>query len=274
MEIPKATAIVLAGRRRLMPEELAISHGVSDKCLVPVGGRPLIEHVLETLASSPLIARIIISVNDPAILSSLPVCASLMASGQVTAMVASGNIADSVLAAAEGWKAPFLITTADNVMLTSEAIENMVGTAATLQADAAVAFARKGDILSAHPDGQRRFYEFADDGYSNCNCYWIGGAGALKAAEIFRSGGQFAKNPMRIANSFGIWNLIRFRMGWGSLSQSFDRLSRRMQLRLVPVIFTDGSLAIDVDNERTHRVVSELLELRSATIPDKPRVSA
>lgn len=262
MEMPKATAIVLAGRRRSTPEDLAVSHGVSDKCLVPVGGRPLIEHVLETLASSPLIARIIISVNDPEILSPLPVCASLMASGQVTAIAASGNIADSVLAATAGRQAPFLITTADNVLLTREAIETMVATAAGSRADAAVAFARKGDIRSAHPDGQRRFYEFADDGYSNCNCYWIGGADALNAAEIFRSGGQFAKNPMRIAHAFGLWNLVRFRMGWGSLSQSFERLSRHMRMRLVPVIFEDGSLAIDVDNERTHRVVSELLERR------------
>jgi GTP:adenosylcobinamide-phosphate guanylyltransferase len=256
------SAIILAGRRADRPEPLALAHGVSDKCLVPVGGLPLIEHVAATLSTSPWIDRIIVSVNDPATLRGLPVCSALIASRRMLVLSSRGNLADSVLDAASRLSTPVMITTADNVLLTHQAIATMVQEASAAGADAAVAFARKADIMAAHPDGQRRFYEFRDDGYSNCNCYWLGNEAALKAADVFRSGGQFAKNPLRIAAVFGIINLIRFRLGWGTLAASLARISKRMGLRIQPVIMEDGELAIDVDNERTHRVVAELLARR------------
>mgnify|MGYP001179585216 CR=1 FL=1 len=258
----RQSAIILAGRRADRPEPLARAHCVSDKCLVPVGGLPLIEHVAGTLSPSPWIDRIIVSVNEPNLLKDLPVCGALIASGRMLALPSKGNLADSVIDAASRLATPVLITTADNVLLTHHAIATVVQQGQARGADAAVAFARKADILAAHPDGQRRFYEFRDDGYSNCNCYWLGNEAALKAAEVFRSGGQFAKNPLRIASVFGLFNLIRFRFGFGTLAESLQRISKRMGLWVTPVVMDDGALAIDVDNERTHRVVAEILDRR------------
>lgn len=260
-----AAAIVLAGRRSDKTDPLAEAHDVSDKCLVPVHGKPLIEHVIATLSASPHIENIIVSVNEPAILHELPVCSDLIRSGRLVVIRSSANLAASIIDAVGLSKTPVLITTADNVLLSPQAIADMVTTAQAQGADAAAAFARKGDILAAHPDGQRRFYEFADDGYSNCNCYWLGSAKAMNAIEIFREGGQFAKNPGRIIKAFGLINLIRFRLGWGTLDQAFVRFSRRFGIRMCPVIFNDGRLAIDVDNERTHRVVSEIMGRTSKT---------
>lgn len=261
---PVQSAIILAGRRPGKVEALSDLHGVSDKCLVPLHGRALIEHVAETLSISPLIGKIVVSINDPSIIADLPVCGALIREGRMAAIPAKGNLADSVLDAAALTQTPVLVTTADNALLTHDGIRRMIEGTAAAGADAAAAFARKDDILAAHPDGQRRFYEFSDGGYSNCNCYWIGNPKALKAAEIFRSGGQFAKNPMRVASAFGILNLIRFRLGFGTLEAALSRISKRMGLCITPVVMTDGSLAIDVDNERTYRVVDELMARRAS----------
>ncbi len=261
------TALVLAGRRDGVVDPLAANFGAEDKCLVPIAGQPLIVHVLSALASSPLVSRIIVSINDPDLLADLPIARELERGGRLVAMTAKHNLAESIFAAAEGVEFPLLITTADNVLLTRHAVSEMHGQACKGNAEAAVAFARRDHILAAHPDGQRRFYKFADDAYSNCNCYWIKDARALSAAEVFRSGGQFAKHPMRIANAFGIFNLIRFRLGLGSLAKAFERFSNRMGLALHPVIFADGALAIDVDNARTHRIAEELLFSRLNDAP-------
>jgi GTP:adenosylcobinamide-phosphate guanylyltransferase len=258
----RQSAIILAGRRSDRPEPLAEAHGVSDKCLVAVGGEALIEHVVRALATSPRIDRMIVSINDPGLLTGLPVCGPLIQSGRMLAVRARGNLADSVIEASRAVPLPALITTADNVLLTHDAITRIMDATARAGCDAAAAFARKEDILAAHPEGQRRFYEFRDGGYSNCNTYWVGNAAALKAVEIFRSGGQFAKNPLRIASAFGPLNLLHFRLGLGSLEESVGRISRRLGLTIAPVIMDDGSLAIDVDNERTHRVVEDLLRAR------------
>ncbi|MFO1241559.1 MAG: NTP transferase domain-containing protein [Sphingomonadaceae bacterium] len=256
------TALVLAGRRDGVVDPLAETFGVEDKCLVPIAGQPLIAHVLLALASSPLVSRIIVSINNPDLLADVQIARELQSDGRLVPMVARHNLAESIFFAAESAEFPLLVTTADNVLFTHQAVSEMHSEACERNADAAVAFSRRDNILAAHPDGQRRFYAFADDAYSNCNCYWIKDARALSAAEVFRSGGQFAKHPMRIANAFGILNLIRFRLGLGSLAKAFERFSKRLGLALSPVIFADGALAIDVDNARTYKIAEELLVAR------------
>jgi hypothetical protein len=54
-------------------------------------------------------------------------------------------------------------------------------------------------------------------------------------------------------------NLIRFRLGWHTLEQMFRFISRRFGVDIRPLVMTDGRIAIDVDNERTHRVAEEVL---------------
>lgn len=261
-EMLRASAVVLAGRRNGSVDPLAQAHGVADKCLVPVLGTPCIEHVLQALAAAPQIDRIVVSINDPAILAGLPTADRLIAQGRLTAIVSDGNLATSVISAAGAVPYPLLVTTADNVLMTPESIALMIDGATAQNADAAAAFARKADILAAHPEGQRRFYEFADDGYSNCNTYWIAKAEVLRAVEIFREGGQFAKNPRRVIAAFGLINTLMFRQGWLSLDAALQRVSKRMKLKLSPVVFADGSYAIDVDNERTHKCAIEIMARR------------
>lgn len=259
-----ASAIVLAGRRDGAVDPLAAAHGVADKCLVPVLGTPCIEHVLRTLAAAPQIARIVVSINDPAILAGLPTADALVAEGRLTTIRAASNLAQSVIDAAAAADYPLLITTADNVLMTPSSIADLIQGALRQDADAAAAFATRGSILAAHPQGQRRFYEFSDDGYSNCNSYWIARPEVLRIVEIFREGGQFAKNPRRVIAAFGLFNTLLFRQRWLSLAGAMHRISKRFGLKLVPVVLADGSYAIDVDNERTHACASEIMALRHA----------
>ncbi len=269
MDDASVTALVLAGRREGAVDPLAREHGVSDKCLVPLAGKALILHVLAALERAPLIAKIIVSVNEPSALRAIAKIAALENQGKLQLVAAHSNLADSVIAAARNARFPMLVTTADNVLLTPDAIATMALQARVAHADAAVAFARKNDILNAHPYGQRRFYTFADDGYSNCNCYWIANTDALRAVEVFRSGGRFAKHPLRIVSAFGLLNLIRFRLGIGTLADAFARVSHRFGITIRPIIVTDGALAIDVDNERTYQIAARIIRRRCGASDSK-----
>lgn len=256
------TALILAGKREGAVDPLAASAGLDDKCLVPVAGRPMILHVLEALSASPEIGRVLISASDHCALRALPEISAPNRKGRLTIVPSRRNLADSVLAALADVGCPVLITTADNVLLTPDAVSSFVAAAREEGTEVAVAFTRRESVLRAHPQGQRRFYRFGDGAYSNCNLYWIGDAKALRAAEIFRGGGQFAKHPMRIVRAFGFLNLIRFRFGLGTLDGAFRRFSGRFRLAIKPVIMADGAIAIDVDNARTLRVAEELLDAR------------
>ena len=258
--VRSVTAIVLAGRRDGQVDPLAAAAGLADKCLVPVAGKPMIAHVLGALAAAPEISRIIVSTNDPGGLQVVDEVRSMVASGDLQVSAAQNNLVDSLLEAVAGARYPVLVTTADNALLTAEAITEFVSGA--METDVAVAFTRRHSVLAAHPDGQRRFYKFSDDSYSNCNTYWIGSGKALDIAEVFRSGGQFAKHPLRIVEAFGLINLLRFHYGIGSLDAAFKRFSRRFGFRIKAVILSDGAVAIDVDNERTRAVAETILMAR------------
>lgn len=249
--------VILAGQRAGQVNPLAQAHGVSHKCLVPIAGRPLIAHVIDAVAETPEIASVRVVVEREAFeaVRALAPGATLIAS--------QANLADSVIAGMEGFDGPTVITTADNVNLTPGALDAMRAALGS-GSDVAIAMARKGDVLAAHPDGQRRFYAFADDAYSNCNLYALAGPHALKAADAFRGGGQFAKSAKRIIDAFGLLNLLLFRSGLISLEGAMLRVSKRFGLRVQVVPLSDGRHAIDVDNERTYRVAQELLRMRPA----------
>ncbi|MHB9881122.1 spore coat biosynthesis protein F [Pacificimonas sp. ICDLI1SI03] len=263
MIAPIRTALVLAGRRDGTVDPFAADHGVQDKCLIPVAGLPMITHIVTSLWQTKRLEHILISSNDADAIRTVPVVARLEREGRLGFVAADDNIAGSVLKAARRAEFPLLVTTADNCLFDSSAITEFGVAAHALDSDIAVGFAPKDAILSAHPDGQRKFYQFSDMAVSTCNAYWIRNREALGAVETFRGGGQFVRHPLRIAQAFGIWNLIRFRFGMGTLEAAFRRFSRRFRLDMRAILLTNGACAIDVDNERTLRVTEEILAQRA-----------
>ena len=262
--------LILAGRRPGAADALAEAHGVADKCLVSVAGRPMIAHVLESAAATAA-KQIFVSTHHEGLLGELadPVVERLGA--RLVVVPAADNLADSVLGVAERAAFPLFVTTADNCLLTPATIDEIGREAARLGCEAGVALARREDVIAVHPQGQRRFYEFSDVAVSNCNAYWIGHRGALKAAEAFRGGGQFVKKPLRVMQAFGFVNLLRFRFGLGPIHHIFRRISRHMGVEVAPLLVSDGATAIDVDNERSLRVTEALMQ-RAA--PVSPRSSS
>ena len=252
--------LVLAGRRSATLDPLAEQFGVSHKCLVPVAGEAMIGRVLNIVDQAYPGEPIHVSIEEFELIRNEPTVARLSGEGRLKPVEAQAHIVDSVVHAGATTGFPLLITTADNVLMTPESLRRMAGEGRNSQVHALVGMARKQDIHATHPDGQRRFYEFADGGFSNCNMFWIASRKALAATEAFRHGGQFAKKPERIIKAFGILNLIRFRLGRHSLGEMFRFISRRFGVEIRPLVYEgEGRIAIDVDNERTHRVAEEVL---------------
>lgn len=256
--------VVLAAQRKGVTDSLAARFGTSHKCLVPLVGEPLIAHVLRTVTTHPRVASVAVSIEADAFEALRQAVPDAFAQAAPIVLVAAAdNITDSVTLAAAGHDGPLLITTADNALLTAASIDRMMDAAG--DSDAAVAMAERTTVLAAHPEGQRRFYQFRDGEFSNCNLYYIGNSKALRAAEIFRGGGQFAKKAQRIVDAFGLANLVLLRLRLLALGTGLRRISARIGLDISPVILSDGSQAIDVDNDRTYAIVESLIRRRAAS---------
>ena len=258
----KVTALVMAGKRSGTLDPLAERAGVSQKSVVPVHGKPMIEHVTDALAACDKVGEIRVVAHEADEIAAITSIARLQEAGRLTFRPGAFNLVDSVFSGAEGADFPLLITTSDNCLVTAEGYAEFIDKCLAVEAGAAAALARKEDVIAADPEGQKKFYEFSDGGYSNCNTYWIGSRDTLSAAEILRSGGQFVKYPGRIAKSFGLMNLIRFYFGWGDKDKLFAQISRRFGYKLVPVVLSNGEFAIDVDEPRSFAITEKLLAQR------------
>jgi GTP:adenosylcobinamide-phosphate guanylyltransferase len=256
------TAIVLAAQRGGRLDPLADRAGVSHKCLVPIAGKPLLEWVLRALSEVPGLRCINISVEKDGAAALRKVRGARGEFGvPVEFVIAASSLADSVYAAAHGIEGPIVITTGDNVNLSPAIVAEMVAKMES-GAEGVLALATREAVLAAHPQGQRRFYHLRGGSYSNCNLYGLHGERAVRMAETFRSGGQFAKNPKRLAETFGLLNLLLVRFGLISLEGAMKRMSRHFGVKVEPLVVIDGSQAIDVDNARTYEIARELLERR------------
>lgn len=264
--------IVLAGGDG--QDALARHLGASHKCLIPLAGRPMVAHVLQTAAVHPAIGSLAVSVEREAFGGLFDVMSRLPGRGIVKLVEAQGNLVDSVLAAAEGWDGPLLVTTADHALLTPASIDAMI--AALREGEAAVALAPRTIVEAASPDEKRAFHEFADDAYASCNIYAASGIEALRAAEVFRGGGRFAGNLWRVLRAFGPVATMLVAARALTLAEAMERISQRLALRLVPVVMADGSQAIDVDDARSHALAERLLAERPAPVntPAPPAIFA
>ena len=252
--------LVLAGQRSGTLDPLARDAGVSHKCLVPVAGQSLIGRVLTTIEQALPASPIFVSIEDEAVLDSEPTVVRLRQQGRLTVVPAKFNLVDSVRAASEVSGFPLLITTADNALLTADALHAVASEGGSDRSQALLVMASRHDIQAAHQGGKGRYYEFRDGGYSNCNLFWLGDQAALRAAEAFREGGQFLKVAGRMARAFGLLNLLLFRLKVLTLDQGFSAASRRLGVRVRALVLRDGRLAIDVDDRRSKEMVEEILQ--------------
>lgn len=260
----KYTAIVLAAQRQGAIDPLFAHTRGGHKCLLDIAGRPMISWVLSALLNSPSIRQVVVSADDTAILDELNGFEQERRSGRLTLENSESNLYASVVKSMGGERAPrcpVLITTADNPLLTPEMLAYFVANIGA-QSDVAVAMTAAKVMQEKYPDGQRRFYQFSDGNYSNCNLYAITSASAVNSAKIFAHGGQFGKKALRMLRAFGLLNFLLYRFGYLSLNTCGKRLSRgfNAQVQFVEMPFAEAP--IDVDNERTLRIAREIMLTR------------
>lgn len=241
------TAIILAGQRP-GPDRVAAPFGLRTKALVPVLGRAMIDRVLEVLRASPHIASVIIAEDatlDP--LSDTPGVAGALADGFAAITPSHPKISESVekTIEARGADATYLVTTADNPLLTTAMIDDFL--TGVSGADIAIGMADKPVIEAKYPDIPRTYYRFSDAAISGANLFYVSGAEGLKAIRFWAYMEQHRKNPFRLFAKFGLGNLVLMATRRLSLTAAFERASLKIGCRIKPVLLPHAEAAIDVD---------------------------
>lgn len=251
------TALVLAGTRA-GGDALAVAAGVSHKALIVIDGRTMIEHVVQALDAVPEIERIVIAIERPEVLASLPGLRPPACRRPVSVIAAASGPSASVESALAAESVPLLVTTADHALLRPEWVRSFLD-ATPADADATVAFARRRNIIAAAPGTRRTYLRFADDEYSGCNLFLLLRPAASGAVRFWRQLETERKRPLRLMLRLGVRFALRYLLGRLRLDDALARLKSLTGARIAIVELTDGRAAIDVDKPEDLELVRRLM---------------
>nr|WP_277876918.1 nucleotidyltransferase family protein [Acetobacter conturbans] len=245
------TALVLAGSRQGAADPMAVAAGLTHKALIPIAGKPMISHVLDTLRATPAVGRIIVCIENPAVLSGiLP--------ADVETMPAAQGPSASVLAALRAHGTPLLVTTADNPLLRPAWVDAFLDGAGT--ADVAVGVATEEAIRRDVPNTARTFIRLSDLSFSGCNLFLFRTPVSIRVAEFWQRIEKERKRPLRMGWLLGPSVLLRF------VTRRLDTTSLLARIRKLTgaqgkfVLMPDGRAAVDVDKPTDLELVRHIVD--------------
>jgi len=249
-------AIILAAGRG--PDDpMAKSYGVANKCTIAIGGVPMLVRVAGALEASGCVASILVSIENPAIVSELldhratPVAAAASAPSSVLAAVHAGRIAY-----------PVLITTGDHALLTPEMVRHFCSQSERSGADFTAGLARAETILAAYPESIRTFFKLGPDRVSGCNLFALRNERGLRLLERWQYLEQVRKKPWRLIAAFGPAPLLRYVTGGLDLATAFAIVSRKLAMTARPVLMPFAEAAIDVDKPADKDLAERIVAAR------------
>jgi GTP:adenosylcobinamide-phosphate guanylyltransferase len=247
--------ILAAGRGPDDP--LTRAFAVSHKCLLPLAGKPMLQHVVATLLACAQFNTIAISIEDPAI--SRIALGSLADAVQPVASSTSASYSVAEAFSALPLRQPTLVTTADHPLLRRDIVDDFLERSRASGADLTVGLATAEVILSAYPEAHRTFLNFANQRVSGCNLFGFNSPAALKVIDHWHQVEGSRKRPWQLVRSFGLMPLLRYAMGVLSLDAAFEIASRSLGLAIKPILLPYAESAIDVDKPADFALAEKIL---------------
>ncbi len=262
MDSSKLTAIVLAGQRP-GPDPLAEHFGQPNKALIPIAGQPMLAWVGAALVARGDMKRIVILAQHGEALLDNPQTRWLRDEPHVTTRDCGDSVVEAITTTLRAFPGgyPFLLTTADNVLLDDAIIDQFVRRAEG--ADIGVALVERRTLEAAYPGNRRTWLPFRGGAYSGANLFWLGSPAAIEALAVWRRVEQQRKKARAVLGAFG-WGLaLLIALRRLTLDQAIARAGRRLGIKARAVVLPFAEACIDVDKPTDHAMAEAILRKRS-----------
>jgi CTP:molybdopterin cytidylyltransferase MocA len=262
-------AIVLAGSRPGR-DPLLEGSGVSSKALLPVGGAPMLAHVLAALCAHPAIKDIVVLAQDAEGLGGQAGLRPLNPPVPISFLRSGAGISRSIsetIDKGENW--PILLTTADNVLLNVSMIDDFLGQCS--DSDIAVGMVERRTLIARYPQNKRTWLKFRGGWWSGANLFWLGNEKVRPLLTLWASIEADRKKGWRIIRAFGPLVLAGALLRVLDIHQAMAIVSRRFGLTARVVPMRDAEACIDVDKPSDLVLAEEILRRRGADeLPSTP----
>jgi GTP:adenosylcobinamide-phosphate guanylyltransferase len=245
-------SVVLAASRG--PDDpMAKAFQVSQKCTVPVAGKPMLTWVLDALRASRAEQPLIVIENASAIahittLETIRAAASAPASA-IKALHHIGTY-------------PVLITTGDHPLLKPDIINNMLSQSESIEADILVGLATAETISASYPETKRTYFNLGGTRVSGCNLFAVKTPNGIKLLERWQDLERNRKKPWKLVSAFGLLPILWFALGMLTPDRVFQHISKKLGIIVRPVFLPFAEAAIDVDKPSDHALAEKILKTR------------
>lgn len=259
MALKPITTVVLAGSRPGSDPLLAGTE-LPSKALLPVGGKPMLAHVLAALGCASGIGKTIVIAQDTAPLQTDPAISE--AGRNIEWRDSPGSIADAIQRTMGEAEGPVFVTTADNVLLTAAMVDQFLADAGT--ADVAVGLVERRAVASAGHSTERTWLKFRGGQWSGANLFRLGGPQVLPLVEFWRALEQDRKKGMKLIGAFGPGLLLGAALRLIDINTFAARVADRFGLTAKVVAMEAAEACIDADKPSDIPVIEAILAARQA----------
>ena len=210
----------------------------------------MLVRVTRRLLDWPSIERVLINIDRPELLDSLPEIVLWRSEGRLEVVSSTDSPSRSVLASLDRLDldtGPILVTTADHALLDDAMLQSFFAASNSSSADLSLALVPRSRIEARFPETRRTYLRFQGEAYSGANLFYFRSPAARGAAVFWQRVEGLRKRPWRIARAFGLRNLVRFLMRRLTLEEAFVQVSRVLGIRVEAIPLPQAEAAVDVD---------------------------
>jgi len=221
--------------------------------------------VLHCLETARDVSRCAVSIDQPALLETVPELAAQLQSGRLARHQSLHSVSRSVADALDQLdlnSGPVFVTTADHALLTPEMVDHSTASADQSDADLLVGLVSKTLIRARYPDTTRTYIPLRGESWSGANLFVFRTPAARRAAEFWVRAERHRKRPWRLAGAIGYTALLRFALRRLDLDAAFADLSRATGCRIAPLRLPFAEAAIDVDRPSDLELAEQILAAR------------
>ena len=248
-------AVILAGGA--MPAALQDATTETERALIPVAGKPLLEYVLQSLATVSPVTRII-CVTTPGARAILP---AKIGDTEIVGLPSGDKLTHNLFAGARAATSDrILIVTGDGPLATGRTWMQFLDGASVNALEAAYAVVREEAMEAQFPASGRTYARFRDGAFSGGNAFLVPRARLENVESVIETAFAARKNPLGMAKLLGPSFIFKALFKRLTVGEAEEKVSRLLDCRAGRVEVPDATIAFDVDKPEDLQAAEHFLK--------------
>ncbi len=251
--------IVTAAGTLASDDPLFIKTGITQKALLPLAGKPMVQWVIDALLSAQDI--------DGIIVVGLPLNSLVSDSKPLHYALERGNMVDNLLSGLREMETlerhyqEVLVCSSDVPLIQASMVDNFIAACHQLEGDAYYAIVSETTLEAQFPQAGRTYAPLKGGRYSGGDLFLVKRDASLKVNySLLRKIIANRKNVLAQARLFGYGFTLRLLLRSMDVDEAVRRASQGLNIQGRVIDFPQAEVAMDVDKLQQYEMVKQLLE--------------